>query len=523
MTFTRSRARAARLRITLPAALLAFATPLAPLGAQPASGPVYDAYRRGHATVERALAAHGGAAAVRGLRGIDFRYRGFTYDRDQGLHASSAFDSAPPRRAVAVRGAVDFAGARHLTEFGLDAPGEGSVATRTVQRGREVLRWTPPTAGADRHFTRDSVPAGAPAPFPFQQQLMPVLVLRQAIVRSATLRHLGRRTAAGVVEDIVSFSNADGSVLAIGVDANTGLVGTVETVGEIGLFGDGDHVWRFGGYETIGGVRVPRRFQHRINGLLQEDMRLVDVAVNPTWADTSFAPPAGYVAKPSVATAARPPAAVHAGGPVWFVEGLGGYRSMFIDVGDGIVAVEAPQGTRTADQAIALIEKAIPGRRITHLVLTHHHLDHVGGVRAYVERGAVVVVPAGMEEYLRRIVGGTRTFGTLGQPPRPETPLRLESVADRRRIGPVELIHAATSHAASMLVVYVPTRRLLFQGDLLRVDADGATPRGTPAAADLAAIISRHALDVETIGSVHGRNATMAELQAAVTSRAPAP
>jgi glyoxylase-like metal-dependent hydrolase (beta-lactamase superfamily II) len=346
---------------------------------------------------------------------------------------------------------------------------------------------------------------------------MPVLVLRQAIVRSMTLRHLGRRAERGVTEDLVTMSNADGSVLAIGIDATTGLVNTVETIGEIGLFGDGDHVWRFAEYEASSGVHVPRAFQHRINGLLQEDMRLANVAVNPAWTDTSFAPPTDYTLRPVVAAAPRrAPGVVDSGGGVYFVEGLGGYRSMFVDVGEGIVAVEAPQSARVADQAIALIEKALPGKRITHLVLTHHHLDHVGGMHPYVEHGATVVAPAGMDDFLRRILGGTRTFGTLGQPARPTAVPRIELVADRRRIGPVELIHATTSHAADMLVAYVPGRRLLFQGDLLQVDDGASAPQATQSAADLAALIERHALDVQTIASVHGRNATMADLRAAL-------
>ena len=513
--FARRTARRTARRAALGAAL---ALGLAePLGAQPASGPVYDSYRHAYTIVARALEAHGGAAAVRGLRGIDYRYRGSTFDREQGLRASSAYDPEPPRRAVTVRAAVDFATPRQLTEFGIDAPGEGRVATRTVQRGREVLRFAPPAPGGSRTYTVDSLPAGAPASFPFQHQLMPVLVLRQAIVRSMSLRHLGRRSERGVTEDLVSMSNADGTVLAIGIDATTGLVNTVETVGEIGLFGDGDHVWRFAEYETAAGVQGPRAFQHRINGLLQEDMRLAHVAVNPAWSDTSFAPPADYALRPAVAAAPRrAPGVVDSGGGVYFVEGLGGYRSMFVDAGDGIVAVEAPQSARIADQAIALIEKALPGKRITHLVLTHHHLDHVGGVHPYVERGTIVVAPAGMEDFLRRILGGTRTFGMLGQPARPTPAPRIELVAERRRIGPVELIHATTSHAADMLVAYVPGRRLLFQGDLLLADEGAGAPRASQGAADLAALIERHALDVQTIASVHGRNATMADLRAAL-------
>jgi glyoxylase-like metal-dependent hydrolase (beta-lactamase superfamily II) len=349
---------------------------------------------------------------------------------------------------------------------------------------------------------------------------MPVLVLRQAVARGTTLRHMGRRRSPAGAEDVVSFSNADGSVLAVGIDTATARLTTVETIGEIGLFGDGDHVWRFGGYERSRGILVPRGFQHRINGLLQEDMQLVHVAIDPAWGDTSFGPPAGYALRPRDPGASRPPGVVDSGGGVYFVEGVGGSRTMFVDMGDGIVAVEAPQSTRVAEQTIALIEQTRPGKPITHLVLTHHHLDHVGGVRAFVERGATVIVPHGMDDYLRRIIGGTRTFGTLGEAPRPAAVPTIESVADRRRIGSVEVVHATTAHAAHTLVVYVPSRRLLFQGDRLRVDGAAESPRVMQAAADLASVIERYALDVRTIGSVHGANATIDDLRTVLRSRA---
>ena len=67
-----------------------------------------------------------------------------------------------------------------------------------------------------------------------------------------------------------------------------------------------------------------------------------------------------------------------------------------------------------------------------------------------------------------------------------------------------------------MLVVHVPSQRLRFQGDQLRVNEHGGPARSPEATRDLAAIIRRHELDVATIGAVHGRNATGEELRAIV-------
>ena len=485
------------------------------LHAQPASGPVYESYRRAHALLERALAAHGGAAAIRGLRGIDYRYRGFTYDRDQGLLAAQAFDSAPPRRPVGVRAAVDYASGSQLSDFGVGAREEGSLVRRTVQRGREVVRFAPDAPEGQRTFVRDSLPPGAPASFPFQHQLMPPLVLRQAIVRSLTLRHIGQRSHSTFTEELVSFINADGSVLAIGIDQRSGLVSTVETIGEIGLFGDGDHVWRFTDYADSGGIQVPHAFQHRINGLLQEDMRLVDVAVNPRWGDGMFDVPKGYTESRAPIGAPRTPAVVAAGKGLFFIEGLGGYRTMFVESGTGIIAVEAPLSPRVAEQALALTRASLPGKPITDVVLTHHHLDHMGGVRAYVDAGAAIVAPVGMDDYLRRVLCGVRTLGRLGSAPAEPSEARITSVATRRRLGPVELIPFTSSHATHMLVVYVPAHRLVFQADLVQMTSDDA-PRASATAQELVQLIDREKLAVDSIASVHGRTISLAELRRAV-------
>jgi hypothetical protein len=65
-------------------------------------------------------------------------------------------------------------------------------------------------------------------------------------------------------------------------------------------------------------------------------------------------------------------------------------------------------------------------------------------------------------------------------------------------------------------ITYVPSQRLLFQGDLLRINAHGGIVAGSDAARDLERIIRRFGLDVETIGAVHGLNGTMADLRTAL-------
>jgi hypothetical protein len=64
--------------------------------------------------------------------------------------------------------------------------------------------------------------------------------------------------------------------------------------------------------------------------------------------------------------------------------------------------------------------------------------------------------------------------------------------------------------------VYVPAARLLFQGDLLRINARGGPVASPEATRDLDRIIRRFGLDVQAIGAVHGENGTMDDLRTAL-------
>ena len=54
-----------------------------------------------------------------------------------------------------------------------------------------------------------------------------------------------------------------------------------------------------------------------------------------------------------------------------------------------------PRPTKTSPAEVIKLAKAkYPGKAIKYLVLTHHHNDHSGGIRAFAAEGATLVVPA---------------------------------------------------------------------------------------------------------------------------------
>jgi glyoxylase-like metal-dependent hydrolase (beta-lactamase superfamily II) len=186
---------------------------------------------------------------------------------------------------------------------------------------------------------------------------------------------------------------------------------------------------------------------------------------------------------------------------IWFLAGQS-HHSVLVEFSDHLMLIEAPNEARTL-AVIARARELVPDKPLTHLVNSHHHFDHSGGIRAAVSEGLTIITQAANGPFYRELVDRPRTIAPDALSRNPQ-PLTLEAVEDEMTLEDdsmtVHLYHIADNpHADSLLMAYFPRERLL-------VEADPFSPGRAlqPFAANLLENIERRGLRVARIVPIHG-------------------
>jgi glyoxylase-like metal-dependent hydrolase (beta-lactamase superfamily II) len=193
-------------------------------------------------------------------------------------------------------------------------------------------------------------------------------------------------------------------------------------------------------------------------------------------------------------------------------------NTLIVEFADHIVAVEAPGSSDGSDAVIKRVHELIPGKPIRYIVMTHHHGDHIGGLRSYIAEGAVVVTTPGNKGVVERTAVAPQN-DRLRKNPRP---VQIETISGKKRVlsdgtRTLELIDIGPNpHAREMVIAWLPAERVLFQGDLFFLPNNNA-PIGPPqpTTVDFAKKLRKLKLPVQHIASVHGPTATIAQFNEA--------
>jgi glyoxylase-like metal-dependent hydrolase (beta-lactamase superfamily II) len=204
--------------------------------------------------------------------------------------------------------------------------------------------------------------------------------------------------------------------------------------------------------------------------------------------------------------------------PGVFVLGGASHKSMAIEQQNGIVIIEAPLYAERSQAILAWVARQFPGKRVTHVVSTHFHDDHSGGLRDFVAAGATVVCGPGSEGFYEKAFTSASTIvpDALARDPRPATIVRVTgSTVLADAVNPISVEAISNSHANDLVLVRLPQQNIAFESDLY---SPGFPPGVLPSANQVelynALLAGGHTSDLIVGG--HGGNATFADLKAAL-------
>jgi len=144
----------------------------------------------------------------------------------------------------------------------------------------------------------------------------------------------------------------------------------------------------------------------------------------------------------------------------------------FVRTASGVVAIDA--GTAQERVAAALAAAGLLAGDVSHVILTHSHFDHAGGIGGLTGPGTQVIAHAGFPSELRRQRGNPIPFryftgsvaGAL--PPHVEVD-QLVAEQTKLPVGGTELVLYPTTggETSDALMVYLPASGVLFAGDVM--------------------------------------------------------
>jgi glyoxylase-like metal-dependent hydrolase (beta-lactamase superfamily II) len=202
---------------------------------------------------------------------------------------------------------------------------------------------------------------------------------------------------------------------------------------------------------------------------------------------------------------------------VWLLGG-GSHNSLLVEFQDSVAVIEAPLNEERSLAVIAEVYKLVPNKPIKYVVNTHHHWDHLGGIRTYRHEGATVVINERNRGFVEEVLTpGPRVLQpdrySLSPPEEWAEGYTFEAVREKFVLGDqtrtVELYNVqGLAHAVGMLIAYLPKEKIVVQADLYSPDAT------TPNASNRTFYenIRRLKLDVDRIVGIHGRPGPMSGL-----------
>ena len=377
--------------------------------------------------------------------------------------------------------------------------------------------------------------------------------LQREIIRGAAtllLRALDTPQSLSAIEDqelshqtlpAVAFTQGPYKFIIM-FDRTTKLPAAVRTRDEDNIWGDSNYDVVLSDWKTVGGVKIAYTQSYRLNAMEVQRLSFSEITTNAPIAPATFAVP------DAVKAAAKPPATSNVpyqwvmrriflgrftdsdaiyfppGGSfklvelspnVQMVQG-GGANNLIVNMKDGLAVFDSPTDEGQSRWVIDAAKAKYPGKPIKYLVLTHHHMDHTGGMRAFAAQGASVIVPAPDKAYFEQVIKAPHTLEPDAQQ-KAMKPAAVQEVKDTFSIkddmAEINLYNIPNPHVDGYLLIHVVKDNILWVTDLI-------SPRGqiarNPQTLAVGEALRKHNITGALIAGGHGLTAKQADIAQAL-------
>ena len=183
---------------------------------------------------------------------------------------------------------------------------------------------------------------------------------------------------------------------------------------------------------------------------------------------------------------------------------------------DGLVVFDAPISEAYSRWVIDAAKAKYPDKAIKYLVLTHHHLDHVNGVRTYVAEGVTVIVPTPDKAYFEQVVKAAHTVApdALQKQMRPVNIVEVkQEMSLKDDTTEIRLYNIPNPHVEGMIIGHVVKDNIVWVTDIWSPGRDVARTPGTLALNDA---VKSFGIKDATFAGGHGSTAKQSVLDGIV-------
>jgi glyoxylase-like metal-dependent hydrolase (beta-lactamase superfamily II) len=321
----------------------------------------------------------------------------------------------------------------------------------------------------------------------------------------------------------------------VAFDPASGLPTRVRTLDYDNIWGDVTYDVVLSDWREVAGVKIPLRRRSELNARTVSDVQLTQVSINAPVDAARFEVPAELragAAKPALRnvpyqwvirrqfigtyldsdnasydTRGSQGLRLQEIAPgVHQVQG-GSHNSLVVEMSDHLIIFDAPVTDAQSLWLVGQTRARFQGKPIRFLVLTHHHMDHAGGLRGILAEGATLVVGQAAGAHFRRVLAAPTTRNpdlparSYHMTPILEVPeSHVMSDAARRQV----VVYVMDNpHAKGMLMGWVPHAKLGFVTDVW-TPGPPLPAKPNPGLVSVVNTVNRAGLQPERFAGGHG-------------------